>query len=883
MHHHMGNGGQVAPAVPLRPGQRQNEYLSAPYQNYYGHGVPNGYHHQPHHHPQQYAPQYHRQWNQQQYPPYPMQPMQQYPNPPLVVSSYPHPQPTPPTYQNHQPPPPLPPLQPPTPSAQSRGLLSPASSSTSLNVPTPPPITSSSSLRVNTPPAPPLKRAPFAPPLPWYSVPSETFPPRARRLRRRRKVPPLSAYPVELPSRDAQNEDVQEALPTHNTSTEVTSSEVETPMTSQPPSEADSTHPTTPSSALPPTSATSQSASNSSRTIVPAVPLPSAASHQRNTSVKAAHDAPGAAANSITGPSAAERSTLDVPSDESPALESTTTVTPDSPNQTPQPLSPPRSAPKSWADLVRSHVPKAKQPNGATLMPLDPKQADGPIATPLSDTLHSFEVDSGQDEGRKIAFLEPRGLINTGNMCYMNSVLQVLVFCVPFFGFLDQVGKRVAHSFKSDTPLLDSMIMFMREFRVIDSANSVEQLKMRLKDGELEQYGESFTPDFVYEVIRRLPRFASMRRGHQQDAEEFLGFLLEGLHDECVQVMRGSTSASVSGIASPMSGHGSFDQDAVSDAFKSASPDADSGWLEVGPKQKAAVTRSSGAITTESPITKIFGGKLRSELRVAGLKNSVTLEPYQPLQLDIQSPQIKNITDALRGLTHSEVLHGEFNSPRGPGATATKQVFIESTPPVLILHLKRFQYDNAGGTQKIWKKIGYPLELEIPKEAFPPHRRGGLVTHGGLPKYRLISVVYHHGKNASGGHYTADVRRQEGSEWVRIDDTVIRRVRSEDVAEGGSEEDPKAAAAVAEQHSNDTVDRSNIFAQAGVNGDENESVEAGWKQVNAANVGNSVPGKKTWSKVANGATTPNHGQSKSLDRFSMKDNKVAYILFYQKL
>jgi ubiquitin carboxyl-terminal hydrolase 10 len=53
--------------------------------------------------------------------------------------------------------------------------------------------------------------------------------------------------------------------------------------------------------------------------------------------------------------------------------------------------------------------------------------------------------------------------------------------------------------------------MFMREFTVIDSAKSVDQLKMRLKDGELEQYGDAFTPDFVYDVMRRLPRFVTMQ------------------------------------------------------------------------------------------------------------------------------------------------------------------------------------------------------------------------------------------------------------------------------------------------------------------------------------------------------------------------------------
>ena len=54
----------------------------------------------------------------------------------------------------------------------------------------------------------------------------------------------------------------------------------------------------------------------------------------------------------------------------------------------------------------------------------------------------------------------------------------------------------------------------MREFPIIDSAVSVEQLRMRLKDNELEQYGEAFIPEFVYQVIRRLPRFSSMRVSH---------------------------------------------------------------------------------------------------------------------------------------------------------------------------------------------------------------------------------------------------------------------------------------------------------------------------------------------------------------------------------
>lgn len=51
----------------------------------------------------------------------------------------------------------------------------------------------------------------------------------------------------------------------------------------------------------------------------------------------------------------------------------------------------------------------------------------------------------------------------------------------------------------------------MREYLVIDSAVSVDQLRLRLKSSEFEQYGEPLIPEYVYEVIRKLPKFSAMR------------------------------------------------------------------------------------------------------------------------------------------------------------------------------------------------------------------------------------------------------------------------------------------------------------------------------------------------------------------------------------
>lgn len=347
-----------------------------------------------------------------------------------------------------------------------------------------------------------------------------------------------------------------------------------------------------------------------------------------------------------------------------------------------------------------------------------------------------------------------------------------------------------------------------------------------------------------------------------------MGFLLEEMHEECARA-----SKKVAGTNTTEAAH-----DVQSTGADEAAGD---GWLEVGHKQKPAITRSSGHIASESPVAKIFGGKIRSEFRVPGNKNSVTLEPYQPLQLDIGSSDVHNIVDALKGLTKPESIQGNFNSSRGPNVTATKQIFIESLPPVLILHLKRFQYDSVTrGTQKIWKKIGYPLDLEIPREAFPPNRRNIMMAQGGLPKYRLVGVIYHHGKNAGGGHYTVDVRRQDGREWVRLDDTVIRRVRSEDVAEAGGEEDPKVLAAALEQHKRDKDPNSNIYDH--IDQEDHSDNERGWSQVNGTGVtGHSS--KRSTSAATNGGSQPSSGVRTPMGRYGTRDNKVAYLLFYQRI
>jgi ubiquitin carboxyl-terminal hydrolase 10 len=118
---------------------------------------------------------------------------------------------------------------------------------------------------------------------------------------------------------------------------------------------------------------------------------------------------------------------------------------------------------------VKANTPK--QANGI-ITPLKAKAHPNGHFGSLAEALTAFRIE--QDDQISTPFLEPRGLVNTGNMCFMNSVsisqsrhalgtnvqkqiLQILVFCGPFYFFLDRIGSGAVRSFKDDTPLLEAM------------------------------------------------------------------------------------------------------------------------------------------------------------------------------------------------------------------------------------------------------------------------------------------------------------------------------------------------------------------------------------------------------------------------------------------
>jgi ubiquitin carboxyl-terminal hydrolase 10 len=81
---------------------------------------------------------------------------------------------------------------------------------------------------------------------------------------------------------------------------------------------------------------------------------------------------------------------------------------------------PPRAAApvvKSWADLVRRNAPPSSA-GSATNGEVVKNGFTASKSASLAEALKQYNVR----DDVKLSFLEPRGLVNTGNMCYMNSV-----------------------------------------------------------------------------------------------------------------------------------------------------------------------------------------------------------------------------------------------------------------------------------------------------------------------------------------------------------------------------------------------------------------------------------------------------------------------------
>ncbi|XP_013882861.1 ubiquitin carboxyl-terminal hydrolase 10 isoform X3 [Austrofundulus limnaeus] len=462
------------------------------------------------------------------------------------------------------------------------------------------------------------------------------------------------------------------------------------------------------------------------------------------------------------------------------------------------PTAPTANLPKSWASLFHNSKPLPGGPQAfvevknvvevvspSLAMPEQPEKvgeikegpvhvSEDPMAPKLAELIENVKLI------HKPVSLQPRGLINKGNWCYINATLQALIACPPMYHLMKSIPLHTETQRPcSSTPMIDNFVRLVNEFNNMPVPPKPKQQNVGDKIVKDIRPGVPFEPTYIYKLLTLIKSSLS-EKGRQEDAEEYLGFTLNGLHEEMLALKKlilpqDEKAPTPNG---PESQQG-VEEDKEADKEEEGSEDE---WEQVGPRNKTSVTRQADFIRT--PITDIFGGHIRSVVYQQNSKESATLQPFFTLQLDIQSEKIRTVQEALETLVARESVLG-YTSKTKQEIEISRKVTLEELPPVLVLHLKRFVFEKTGGCQKLTKNIDYPVDLEISKDLLSSGVRSKVLK--GQRTYRLFAVVYHHGNSATGGHYTTDVFHIGLNGWLRIDDQTVKVINQYQVVKQTAE------------------------------------------------------------------------------------------------
>jgi hypothetical protein len=185
-------------------------------------------------------------------------------------------------------------------------------------------------------------------------------------------------------------------------------------------------------------------------------------------------------------------------------------------------------------------------------------------------------------------------------------------------------------------------------------------------------------------------------------------------------------------------------------------------------------------------VQQLFAGKVRSYIQCVHVDfASNREEDFYDIQLDVKG--CRTVYDSLKKYVEIEMLDGEnqYDADRFGKQDARKGVIFTRFPPVLTMHLKRFDFDYATmGFKKIHDYYEFPSVLDINPylaDDCPPESRA--VRN----RYLLHSVLVHAG-DVGGGHYYAYIRPSTQTNYSQVYSVRDIDALAENQLESGSNE-----------------------------------------------------------------------------------------------
>ncbi|XP_049837823.1 ubiquitin carboxyl-terminal hydrolase 46 isoform X1 [Schistocerca gregaria] len=326
------------------------------------------------------------------------------------------------------------------------------------------------------------------------------------------------------------------------------------------------------------------------------------------------------------------------------------------------------------------------------------------------------------------------GLVNFGNTCYSNSVLQALYFCKPF---RDKVLEYKAKNKRTKETLLTCLAdlfysIATQKKKVGSIAPKKFIARLRKEKGELWNCTKIttvisvclFLNDFCFNIF-----FTEEFDNYmQQDAHEFLNFLINHINEIILERHQSSNKPKTGGNG------------------ETPSSQQEPTWVH-----------------------EIFQGILTSETRCLNCETvSSKDEDFFDLQVDVD--QNTSITHCLKCFSNTETLcsDNKFKCDNCSSyQEAQKRMRVKKLPMILALHLKRFKYmEQYNRHIKVSHRVVFPLELRLfntSDDAVNPDRL-----------YDLVAVVIHCGSGPNRGHYISIVKSH--GFWLLFDDDMVDKI-----------------------------------------------------------------------------------------------------------
>lgn len=333
------------------------------------------------------------------------------------------------------------------------------------------------------------------------------------------------------------------------------------------------------------------------------------------------------------------------------------------------------------------------------------------------------------------------GLRNLGNTCFMNAGLQCLSHLEPFTAYF--LTGKYREEVNKTNPL--------------GSRGEVAKAFAELQQALWQKRQPSHNPRELHGALKRFAPHL-FEDYDQQDVQEFLAFCLDSLHEDLnlvTQKPKPNTSETEAA-----------DEKLLAD--KDQEYAAALAWMRYLERGK-------------SFLVDLFQGQLRSSLTCAdcGFVNR-RFEAFLYLSVPvIRGTSMSQVSDAVEKYLEEEVLTDDerWLCPKcDRKVDARKKIDLWKLPPILVLHLKRFEFDmKTFQFKKIDLLLKGPNTMDMSPYVSSPQREKAL--------YDVVAVANHHGAYGA-GHYTAYCKicaNVDDCEWHHFNDDKVSPLGSRDV------------------------------------------------------------------------------------------------------